>query len=500
MKNRRPMAAIIVAIALGASPVLVTAMPALATHNAHVMAISSNKTLTKDLMCSNLTIDAGVTLTTNGFDVYCSGAVINDGTIVTGSSQSKNWPNSFGGSGGGATNLGGLHGPPTPGFNTIAPGGTTCTTKNCTAGDGTSPTAPTLTDTLVQSWNSGGPENFLNGAGGGSSSFAKGGSGAHGLLISANSIDAGTIDAAGRNGKNDPGQSAAGGGGGGVIVLAYGSGGYTPGSYDVAGGYTVAVDGTHHEFGGNGRVLTGDVTPFLLDDEFHGSTLSSGWTAVAGPGDQSNNEEECYSPKNVTLAGGKLREEAAVGSVPKCDCPSVTPSSNGCAYVSGAVQWSSLSFTYGTVSFRAKFAGGQGTWPAIWLLGANCQTPTWLQANCSWPAPGSDEIDIAEILQSNHSKVNEQVHTEDSSGTVQSPGCLASTSDSSQNWHTYTLIWAPGSLTWKIDGVQTCQVTSYVPTTPMFLIIDTAVGGGGGGTVRNSTLPQTTEVDYVRVS
>jgi beta-glucanase (GH16 family) len=236
----------------------------------------------------------------------------------------------------------------------------------------------------------------------------------------------------------------------------------------------------------------------IFDDEFQGSTLSSAWTAAAGPGDASNNEQECFSPQNVTLSGGVLQEKAQVGSMSNCDCP--PSSTSACGYISGAVQWTSLSFTYGTVSVRAKFSGGQGTWPAIWLLGSECQSPTWLQNNCPWPAPGSNEVDIAEILQSNLTAVNEQIHTEDSSGTWESPGCTAAASDVSQNWHVYTLIWAPGSLTWQIDGVQTCQITSYVPTTPMFLIINTAVGGVGGGTVKNSTLPQTTQIDYVRVT
>ncbi len=500
MRHRRRMASYFVAMTLGASAALITATPVLAIPRAHAMTISHSETLTKDITCSNLTIDSGVTLTTNGYNIYCSGAVINAGTIVTGSSPFENWPDSYGGSGGGATNLRGLDGPPTPGFNTIAPGGTTCTTTACTAGNGASPTPPTLTDTLVQYWIGAGPKKFLIGAGGGSSPFVKGGAGAHGLLISANSIDAGAIDAAGRDGKNDPGQSTAGGGGGGVIVLAYGDGGYTPGSYNVAGGYNVTANGTDQGFGGNGQVLTREVTPFIFDDGFQGSKLSSAWTAIAGPGDPSNTEQECYSPQNVTVTGGTLSERAEVGSISNCDCPSATQSANACGYISGAVQWTSLSFTYGTVSVRAKLAGGKGPWPAIWLLGADCQSPTWLQSSCPWPEPGSDEIDIAEVLQSNHTDVNEQIHTEDSSGTEESPGCTAPTSNVSQNWHTYTLIWAPGSLTWKIDGVQTCQITSYVPTTPMFLIIDTAVGGAGAGIVRSSTLPQTTEIDYVGVT
>ena len=238
--------------------------------------------------------------------------------------------------------------------------------------------------------------------------------------------------------------------------------------------------------------------PPLFDDEFLGSTLSSAWTAVAEPGDQSNQEQECFSPKNVTVTGGMLEEEAQVGSISGCNCPPT--STKRCGYISGAVQWTSLSFTYGTVSVRAKMPGGKGTWPAIWLLGTDCQSPNWLENLCSWPAPGSNEIDIAEILQSNLTNVNQQVHTENSSGASENPGCTAPASNVSQNWHTYTLVWAPGSLTWEIDGVQTCKITSYVPSTPMFMIINLAVGGVGGGTVQNSTLPQTTEIDYVTVN
>lgn len=237
----------------------------------------------------------------------------------------------------------------------------------------------------------------------------------------------------------------------------------------------------------------------IFDDQFSGRALSSAWLLARGSNESStNDEEECYSPKNVSVKGDALRELAEVGSSCGADCPQW--SNVICPYTSGGVQWSHLAFTYGTVTVRAKFSGGSGTWPAIWLLGSQCQHPSWLDANCNWPAPGANEIDIAEDLYSNHSRINEQIHTQVNGGSIFQPDCEAPVSEVNEKWHTYTLVWAPGSLTWYVDGAQTCQMTTSIPSTPMFLIINTAVGGIGAGTVRNSTLPQTTEIAYVRVT
>jgi beta-glucanase (GH16 family) len=162
------------------------------------------------------------------------------------------------------------------------------------------------------------------------------------------------------------------------------------------------------------------------------------------------------------------------------------------------VQWSSFNFTYGTVEYRAKMAGGQGPWPAIWLLGWNCQQSNVLSADntgaCNWPQPGSNEIDITEILGSTHTSVNQQVHS-----TNNNNGCTGVTSDTSQNFHVYQLVWTSSSLVWKIDGNTTCSLSSNIPSTPMFMIINTAVGGSGGS-ISNSSLPQTMQVDYVKVT
>jgi beta-glucanase (GH16 family) len=102
---------------------------------------------------------------------------------------------------------------------------------------------------------------------------------------------------------------------------------------------------------------------------------------------------------------------------------------------------------------------------------------------------------MTEIMGGQLTNVNQQIH---SAGN--NPGCQVGTSDVSQNWHTYGLEWTASSLVWKIDGVTTCSLTNSIPSTPMFLIINTAMGGIGGGPVTNSTLPQTMLVDYVKVT
>lgn len=219
--------------------------------------------------------------------------------------------------------------------------------------------------------------------------------------------------------------------------------------------------------------------------------ISSQWIAMNKFGDTGNGELQCYLPSQDTESGGML----VVATILK----SVTCAGKSSSYDSGMVTWATFSYTYGTLEFRAKMAGGQGTWPAIWLLGRNCQpmNAAWSATvgNCNWPLPGSDEIDVTEILNSSHGSINQQLHS-----NGHNDGCTASASDTSQNFHVYQLVWAPGSLKWNVDGKTTCTLAaSYAPNTPMFLIINTAMGGAGGS-VSNSTLPQQTQVDYVKVT
>ena len=58
-------------------------------------------------------------------------------------------------------------------------------------------------------------------------------------------------------------------------------------------------------------------------------------------------------------------------------------------------------------------------------------------------------------------------------------------------------------MVWKVDGATTCTVTSgatRIPSTPMFLIINSSAGGGGGGAISDRTLPRSSTIDYVHIS
>lgn len=218
---------------------------------------STNTTLTADVYCGNCTIDSGVTLTTNGYNIYCTGTFTNNGTINCGS-------NSSGGTGGGAG--------PLSFTNSYAGSGGGGGGGSSNGSNGSTPSAPTLTSTLINSWYLKGMANYLQSGGGGGngqtggstvvaggaagtgtvSSGATGGSGSYGIYIQAANITAGTINANGGVGTAN-GQGG-GGGGGGAILLAY-SGTYSTGTYNVAGG--AGVSGSYSGGnGGAGEVLT----------------------------------------------------------------------------------------------------------------------------------------------------------------------------------------------------------------------------------------------------
>jgi hypothetical protein len=228
---------------------------------------SSNTTLSSDVFCTNLTIDSGVTVTTNGFNFYCSGTFDNEGTIVTGNTPLQDFPDSYGGSGGRAESQ--LCNAATgSGYSTLAPGGQGNSVDHVPTQGGSTPSPPSLTSGLAPSltaglilrWFESGMSSFLAGAGGQTvCGDIIGGAGAYGLYLQANQINAGMVEAHGQMGSGTcSARGLSGSGGGGTILFSFGDGGYVSGTYDVRGGSGVpSCDGLSVSgAGGNGQVFT----------------------------------------------------------------------------------------------------------------------------------------------------------------------------------------------------------------------------------------------------
>jgi beta-glucanase (GH16 family) len=238
----------------------------------------------------------------------------------------------------------------------------------------------------------------------------------------------------------------------------------------------------------------------IFFDDFLGTTLSSQWVAMNRAGDYSNGEEECYSPGNAIVSGGFLVEEFLAKSV-TCGDSLHAPSQFN--YSSAMVEWSTFNFTYGTVEVRAKIPNTT-LWPAIWMLGANCQASNVLSADntgsCNWPVSGSDEIDIAEFAPNDATaRENSYANSSQSNSSTNNFSCGSGPQVGGDgNYHVYTFTWSATKMSWAVDGTTNCTTTTskYIPTKPMFVMMNIAANNSAtpGG------LPQTMSIDYVKVT
>ena len=144
-----------------------------------------------------------------------------------------------------------------------------------------------------------------------------------------------------------------------------------------------------------------------------------------------------------------------------------------------------MSFQFGKIEVRARLPGTKGMWPAIWLL------PT----DGSWPP----EIDIMEMVGDDPTAIYMTQHfgTRDNhqfkQGDFKGP-------DFTQDFHIFSIEWDATSIRWLIDGEERFKSTTNIPTKPMYLIINTSIGGDWPGIPDDaSVFPNYLIVDYVKV-
>jgi beta-glucanase (GH16 family) len=221
--------------------------------------------------------------------------------------------------------------------------------------------------------------------------------------------------------------------------------------------------------------------------------------------DQNNNEVNCVVPENVSVKDGLLE---GVSKYEDRRCGDSVESAKTMHYTSWQIQQATKPFLYGTIEVRAKVPGGVGTWPTIWMLGFEWQASQPYTANTPdqprYPIAGWCEIDIAEFWQGSRRTVNTTVH-------YNRPGGLhiqELSFDATAQFAVYRLEWTQGALIWSVDAedgkgfrpLYSVRGSRRVPNVPMYLVIQTAIGGTGGGNPDPSTFPQTFQVDYVRVT
>jgi len=234
-----------------------------------------------------------------------------------------------------------------------------------------------------------------------------------------------------------------------------------------------------------------EYTNLIWQDEFDtdGAPSDANWNYDIGTGSNGwgNGEAQYYTDRadNVSVSDGVLKITAKKESY------------EGSEYTSARLlTQDKFEFTYGRVDVRAKLAGGGGTWPAIWMLGANFDI-------VGWPACG--EVDIMEYVGNNPGTVQSALHTTSSSGATINHKST-SISNETTEFHTYSAIWSENQITFLVDDE---KFYTYKPevkndeTWPFdldqFLILNVAMGGALGGTIDPDFTESVMEIDYVRV-
>ncbi|MEC3906251.1 family 16 glycosylhydrolase [Tamlana sp. 2201CG12-4] len=228
---------------------------------------------------------------------------------------------------------------------------------------------------------------------------------------------------------------------------------------------------------------SGDFETLVWSDEFDtdGAPNASNWGYDLGAGGWGNGELQTYTnnAENVIVEGGLLKIHALADG-------------NG-GYTSARLKSEGLqAFTYGKYEIRAKLPAAQGTWPAIWMLGANFSQVGW---------PNCGEIDIMEQTGQDKTKTSGALHFPGNSGgdAIVEETPVANTST---EFHVYAVEWTEESIKMSVDGefFFSYENNENIPyNADFFMILNIAMGGTLGGTVDPGFTQDTMEIDYVRV-
>ncbi|BDI29737.1 hypothetical protein CCAX7_17880 [Capsulimonas corticalis] len=212
-----------------------------------------------------------------------------------------------------------------------------------------------------------------------------------------------------------------------------------------------------------------------FDDEFSAPSLdTSKWTTSRGPMNIHEQPVQSFRPEDVRLEKGALsilseRREA-----------------DGCEFTSGEISTlNKFAQRYGRIVFRCRFSALPGIWSAIYLL----------PASGDWPP----EIDLTEYRGSVPDTICITNHWRDENGHQMEHMDYVNPAVDWTQWHTYEVVWEPGFVRWSIDGHVRAKSVQGVSSVPMYLRINTAIGGVFAGEPAENGWPKTFDIDYIHV-
>jgi len=224
----------------------------------------------------------------------------------------------------------------------------------------------------------------------------------------------------------------------------------------------------------------------LWEDQFNyeGAPDASIWNMELGNNNGWGNQElQYYKAENAVVSGGTLKITAKAENVGAFHYTSARMTTEN-----------KKEFKYGRVEIRAKLPSGGGTWPALWMLGANHDQPGFVWPNCG-------EIDIMEHVGNQQDIIHGTLHYPGNSGG-NANSSTTPVAGVSTDFHIYSIVWSPNFIKFYVDGNE-FKVFANSAAVPFnhdfFMIFNVAMGGLMGGTVAPGFTQSTMEVDYIEV-
>jgi serralysin len=142
---------------------------------------------------------------------------------------------------------------------------------------------------------------------------------------------------------------------------------------------------------------------------------------------------------------------------------------------------------YGYFEMRARLPGGQGVWPAFWLVAKTQQE--------------HQEIDVMEAVGWETAHIYLSTHLRPSRGKGIHVRAGSAGFDYTAASHSYGLEWTPDDLIFYIDDRETTRTDGrpFRDAPPMYMIANLGVGGDWAGTPDSDTsFPAVMRIDHIR--